>query len=459
MVPGLPTRIDSGMESLVLRPDQHDALDAIATRLLSDSRAQHISACGTGKTVVAIATAEHLNARTVLVLVPNLALMGQTIASWRRWTARSMAAVCSDDDVVRRGEDDLNVDDAEWECPVLHSSSEISEWWTAQHPTVLFSTYQSLHLVEAAGGHVDLLIADEAHWLVTAGEQGHLRSVQSLNADMRLFQTATPRIGAGQTMEEPSIFGHIAYEMTFAQAIRLGIIADYRLIILELTGAAPLDDTWESSLAVSVEALRQLHRDWPAKRTLVYANRVAHAEEFAEHTGCTVITGQMPASRREPILQRFRDDGGVIANVRCLNEGVDVPDLDAILFAEPRSGVVDVTQSIGRVLRRKPDGRRGIIVLPVFASPEDDDPYAKIVDTLQIMTSMDGRLRQTLTQRASTNGPAVDGEPDVHIEGSDPARVQELITAVRGKIGLRETNLSNLIELDELVSWVTGAAA
>lgn len=39
----------------------------------------------------------------------------------------------------------------------------------------------------------------------------------------------------------------------------------------------------------------------------------------------------------------------ILSNARCLSEGVDVPNLDAVLFLNPRNSVVDVVQSVGRV--------------------------------------------------------------------------------------------------------------
>ena len=55
----------------------------------------------------------------------------------------------------------------------------------------------------------------------------------------------------------------------------------------------------------------------------------------------------------------------ILANARCLSEGVDVPSLDAVLFLNPRSSVVDVVQSVGRVMRRAEGKQYGYIILPV----------------------------------------------------------------------------------------------
>jgi predicted helicase len=57
----------------------------------------------------------------------------------------------------------------------------------------------------------------------------------------------------------------------------------------------------------------------------------------------------------------------ILTNARCLSEGVDVPALDAAIFLNPRDSVVDVVQSVGRVMRKDPAGRKkyGYVILPI----------------------------------------------------------------------------------------------
>src|SRR5690625_7513370 len=55
----------------------------------------------------------------------------------------------------------------------------------------------------------------------------------------------------------------------------------------------------------------------------------------------------------------------MLTNVRCISDGVDVPALDAVLFLHPRSSVVDVIQSVGRVMRISEGKNYRYIILPV----------------------------------------------------------------------------------------------
>ena len=93
---------------------------------------------------------------------------------------------------------------------------------------------------------------------------------------------------------------------------------------------------------------------------------------------------------------------GSLSNVRCLSEGVDVPALDAVLFLTPRNSQVDVVQSVGRVMRRTPDGKKklGYVILPVVIPAgmephealNDNKVYKVVWDVLQALRSHDDRF-------------------------------------------------------------------
>jgi predicted helicase len=81
------------------RPHQQEALDAILSALRQHDRVTSVMACGTGKTLVALWVAERTKSRNVLVLVPSLALLRQTLHEWlceTQWQDFSYLCVCSD---------------------------------------------------------------------------------------------------------------------------------------------------------------------------------------------------------------------------------------------------------------------------------------------------------------------------------------------------------------------------
>ena len=91
------------------------------------------------------------------------------------------------------------------------------------------------------------------------------------------------------------------------------------------------------------------------------------------------VDGSMNSMERTALLDWLKEDADgdtcrVLSNARCLSEGVDVPSLDAVMFLNPRRSVVDVVQSVGRVMRLAKGKKYGYIILPVVvpagAEPE-----------------------------------------------------------------------------------------
>ena len=65
----------------------------------------------------------------------------------------------------------------------------------------------------------------------------------------------------------------------------------------------------------------------------------------------------------------------VLSNARCLQEGVDVPALDAVTFMEPRNSPIDIIQSIGRVMRTSKGKGAGYVIVPIPILKGDDPNY------------------------------------------------------------------------------------
>jgi len=82
----------------------------------------------------------------------------------------------------------------------------------------------------------------------------------------------------------------------------------------------------------------------------------------------------------------------VLTNARVLSEGVDVPALDAVVFLEPRSSELDITQAVGRVMRKAPGKQKGYIIIPVVIPVHEvdvEDEDARISHADKILSSSD----------------------------------------------------------------------
>jgi len=96
----------------------------------------------------------------------------------------------------------------------------------------------------------------------------------------------------------------------------------------------------------------------------------------------------------------------ILTNARCLSEGVDVPALDSVMFLSPRKSIVDVVQSVGRVMRKAPGKKYGYIILPIAipegVTPEaalrDNSRYQVVWEVLQALRAHDDRLNAEINK-------------------------------------------------------------
>ncbi|EET9517085.1 damage-inducible protein [Escherichia coli] len=250
-----------------LRPHQTPALEAVKRGLSISDRGKLIMACGTGKTFTSLRIAEAIAGRgkTVLFLVPSLALLSQTLDEWTQDTLIDLRcfAVCSDSDVGKKNHDDnvvVGISDLKYPATTnatsLFKAFNQPDIFGGDRPTymnVVFSTYHSVDVIHQAQKlgfpTFDLIICDEAHRTTGATFEGDDESAfvrihdnAYINGRKRLYMTATPRIfgdDAKETegvtlcsMDDKSLYGDDLYVITFSKAVQLGILCDYKVIVL-----------------------------------------------------------------------------------------------------------------------------------------------------------------------------------------------------------------------------------
>ncbi|WP_405592352.1 Helicase associated domain protein [Streptomyces sp. NBC_01190] len=269
------------------------------------------------------------------------------------------------------------------------------------------------------------------------------------------------------SMDDASIYGPTVYQLGLADAIDKGILADYRIVVpvidndelkdvLQTKGPTPhLDGLRLSALQVGLLRAMAEHR---LRRVISFHSRVAYAKRFAETLPATVndtaaatkirrlwvhaIHSKQPARHRAWHLQDFasvatvrrgigpRDavDGAVLANVRVLGEGVDVPDADAILFADPKCSPSDIVQCLGRALRQPPGaGKVATLIIPVYVSSKQTtqeamqtSEFRRVWEVLTGLRTHDARIWRRLSG-------GFGGHPPDPIVPARPERADEIV--------------------------------
>lgn len=227
------------------------------------------------------------------------------------------------------------------------------------------------------------------------------------------------------SMDDETVYGPEFHRLSFGAAVERGLLTDYKVIVLtvdESLMAAPLQDQlagvhselrlddaskivgcWNAlakRAGETPEGTGFAPGEAPMRRAVAFAKDIAASKQIAEvfpavvdayrdllenseNDGRTVdstnldltcsvhhVDGTFNALQRNEQLSWLKaplpeGEARILTNARCLSEGVDVPALDAVMFLNPRNSVVDVVQSVGRVMRKSDGKDYGYIILPV----------------------------------------------------------------------------------------------
>jgi superfamily II DNA or RNA helicase len=106
----------------------------------------------------------------------------------------------------------------------------------------------------------------------------------------------------------------------------------------------------EAQMLASLIALRKAMHKHPIRHAVSFHASIARAERFRDDNEtftrlfrryCRVeafhVSGKTPTGTRARVIEEFATaERSLVTNARCLTEGVDVPGIDAVLFADPR---------------------------------------------------------------------------------------------------------------------------
>lgn len=289
-----------------------------------------------------------------------------------------------------------------------------------------------------------------------------------IHAKKRLYMTATPRIYADASkqkakdnsallcsMDDESIYGPEFYRLSFSDAVSQGLLSDYKVVVLavdeefvsrslqkQLTDSnneLTLDDAVKivgcmNGLAKKThfpgEENYFSNDPQPMRRAVTFTQTIEQSKKFVamfeeiqalykintndgrNHTvELKHVDGSFNALERKNRIEWLKQDTGedscrVLSNARCLSEGVDVPALDAVMFLNPRKSIVDIIQSVGRVMRKSEGKQYGYIILPIGipagVEPEvalaDNEKYKIVWDVLQALRAHDDRFNNTINR-------------------------------------------------------------
>lgn len=224
----------------------------------------------------------------------------------------------------------------------------------------------------------DLIIVDEAHHALA---NAFASCIEHLKPKLLIGMTATPWRGDGASIE--SIFGEPIEQVSLVDGMRMGYLArvDYRLMCDNID--------WEEvprlakkSLSIRdlnkrlflpqrddavIDQLLAVAKETPNPRIAVFSPSKTHAETFAAKlVSSGVSAANMSVDdkvKRRQILLNF-SSGKIMAvtAVDVLNEGIDVPDVNILVFLRATHSRRIFVQQLGRGLRIS-KGKDKVVVL------------------------------------------------------------------------------------------------
>ena len=420
---------------------QQRARDNILEHFKKENRGQIVHACGTGKTLTSYFTYRELKPKITLFAVPSLQLINQTLLEW---TKESLAdgspispfVVCSDKSNEKVGECEPGLWLQELGIRVSNKKEDLDIFLKSKRKNkVIFSTYQSGKIlaknIKALNKKIDFAFFDEAHNTATSKNKlsSYLLADKNIPIRKRLFMTATPKKFVGSndeiaSMDNEEIFGKLVDEITVKDAIEgiggLKLLNDYQIVTqivnsegyIKLLKDNPfvvdrvkLPEEVELKLLSAAITLKKVREEKKIKNIVSFHGRRNRAsafrkgaKQFDKELSTYYVDGKQSGTERQNILEEFAHNApSLVTNAQCLSEGVNVPSIDAIMFVDPKQSRVDITQAIGRALR-KGDKNKGksYIIIPIVVdkdNPENiDEAYQQILMVLRAMSEHDGRI-------------------------------------------------------------------
>lgn len=248
----------------------------------------------------------------------------------------------------------------------------------------LFATIQSFRsrdLLQSSGPEYwSYAVLDEAHHV---SAQGYRDIIASLRPQILLGLTATPERMDGESIL-PWFDNRIADEMRLWHAIErqylvpfdyFGIHDGTDLSNLSWKRGAYLHGELEEKYIgnmrranLIIEEFCHIYGEWRQARALGFCVSIDHAEFMVEMFRTAGVPAQAITSRSlhddrtEAASRLRRRDINVLFTVDLFNEGVDIPEVDCVLFLRPTESSTVFLQQLGRGLRLD-TGKRNCLVL------------------------------------------------------------------------------------------------
>jgi len=330
--------------------------------------------CRYGKTRLSSLFCKYSNYNKIIVIVPSLYLINQTFDTWiNYYNSKNILKICCEEDDI--------------------SDNIINNFYNNNNISIFIITYNSSFKLKDY--NFDIGIYDEAHR--TTGEKNNYDINDKNNKDYKilltsnkinkkLFLTATTRefVGDGHnffSMDDKTIYGNIIASVSANEALELKRICPFNIITVNikpikeeinineyLSNLKNIDDQDKINEVYSkyiriAYGLIDTIKKYNIKHIITFHTYIVycHFFKYILNKICNykiqMISGSDSKKNREKIINSFQDPNQItiLCSAKVLQEGVDIPICDGVIFVDMKKSTIDTIQSLSRCLTYLPN--------------------------------------------------------------------------------------------------------
>lgn len=370
--PEVLSQIDDGQDvGVVPRGAQIEALFALdKTRSNGYDKALILAATGIGKTY--LAAFDSLNYKHVLFVAHRKEILNQAYDSFK---------------VVRNGDSGFGFFDStrkDRNANVLFASVA-----TLGNKDYLNSNYYD-------EGFFDYIVIDEFHHAVN---KAYINIIEYFKPKFLLGLTATP-----DRYDRRDIYVlcnyNVPYSINLRQAIDRGLLVPFRYYgiydLVDYSGMSMINGRYsESELTAAYKAslerkelILKQYLKHKKRRALAFCCSISHSLDMAGffcERGVRAVSvsssvyGEYSLDREDAIWKIQKGEIDIIFSVDMFNEGLDIPQIDLVLFLRPTESPVVFLQQLGRGLRIS-EGKDYLTVLDFIGNYKNAGRLPELID-------------------------------------------------------------------------------
>ena len=361
--------------TITLRPHQQRALDALQTNAIG----QCIFPTGGGKTLVGIMDAQRrfsINVpRTIVVVAPRILLAEQLSSEYLEHITNANV---------------LHVHSGETKHFSTTKSDRIKLFvdmcQTVREHVIIFTTYNSLGRVMESGIDVDTIYFDEAHNSV---KRNFFPATEyfSQKAERCYYFTATRKTSvtiAKPGMNDREVYGDIICRVSAPELVEGGYIVAPKVRVIEMDKVdkksvtpflesnnilTTVDELSINKVLVCAKTTKQLTTLFQTDFAEQLEKRGYSYLYITSKTGAIIDGVKVSREKFFEVLNawgRQSDKKFVVLHRSILSEGINISQLEGVIFMR-NMDTIEMTQSIGRVLRLAENKTFGFCCVPVYS--------------------------------------------------------------------------------------------